>query len=288
MNKTILTAALALSLVASAHAQLSALTVSGTMDYESQYIFRGKKVTNSAFQPSVNFSYPVANGSINAFVWTSQPIGRAANGPSGVNGVGPNENNEIDAGIAYDHPLSGWSDDTTLEVGYQLYWYPNFGGNTNTGAGLVSRSHEFHVGATYDSTKLIGYNLSPSLFFYHDVILDSNTLQGGLAYSWDLSDMVGLKGVSLNPSAQLGWTSVHRNGGDQSSTGAEWNNSYIYWQANLELDYKINTSTTFFLGVHYAGNDDGNSGDGFSGTGSPQAPGSDSSFWGGAGVKFNM
>jgi len=293
MNKTILTAALALSLITSAHAQLSALTVSGTMDYESQYIFRGKKVTNSALQPSVNFAYPYANGSINAFVWTSQPIGRSSNGSTGVGGQGPNQNNEIDAGIAYDHPLSGWSDDTTLEVGYQLYWYPDFGGNNNSGAGLVSRSHEFHIGATYDSTKLIGYNLSPSLFYYHDIILDSNTLQLGLAYSYDLSDMLGVKGVSLNPSANLGWTSIHRAGGDQSQGLApgqsdEWNNSYIYWQLNAELDYKLNTSTTFFLGLHYAGNTDGTSNGYGATTTNPQFPGSDSSFWGGAGVKFNM
>jgi hypothetical protein len=90
MNKIILTAGLALSLFTSVHAQnLSALTVSGTMDYESEYVFRGKKVTASAFQPSVNFSYPASGGSINAFVWTSQPIGE--NQPAGA--AGPNQTN---------------------------------------------------------------------------------------------------------------------------------------------------------------------------------------------------
>ena len=50
MNKIILTAGLALSLITSVHAQnLSALTVSGTLDYESEYVFRGKKITASAF-----------------------------------------------------------------------------------------------------------------------------------------------------------------------------------------------------------------------------------------------
>jgi len=276
MNKTILTAALALSLIGSVHAQgLSALTVSGTFDYETQYVFRGKKITNSAFQPSVNFSYPAGGGSINAFIWTSQPIGTKGGG------VGPNQADEIDAGIAYQHALSGISDDTTAEIGYQLYWYPEASGTNNT----VGRSHEVHIGATYDSTKLIGYNLSPSLFYYHDLILDSNTLQLGLAYSWDISDTVGVKGVSINPSANFGWTGIGRTFGDQA-TGANWANSYLYWQLNLEADYKLNTSTTFFAAVHYAGNNDGSTG-GFGG-GNPQAPGSDSSFWGGLGVKFNM
>jgi hypothetical protein len=282
MNKIILTAGLALSLITSVHAQnLSALTVSGTMDYESEYVFRGKKVTASAFQPSVNFSYPAAGGSINAFVWTSQPLG--TNNP--VAGA-QSPTNEIDAGIAYDHALTGWSDDTTLEVGYQLYWYPNDGGTVNGGAGPVSRSHEFHLGATYDTTKLIGFNLSPALFLYHDVILDSNTLQAGLAYSWDMSDLISVKGVSLNPSANIGYTDVGREGGDQSG-GPEWKDSFWYWQANLELDYKINTSTTFFAAVHYAGNSDGTT-NGIGG-GDPQAPSSGSNqLWVGAGVKFNM
>lgn len=284
MNKIILTAGLALSLITSVHAQnLSALTVSGTMDYESEYVFRGKKVTASAFQPSVNFSYPAYNGSINAFVWTSQPIGQ-----QGTGGAGPNGTNEIDAGIAYDHPLSGWSDDTTLEVGYQLYWYPDNGGVATNGSGPPSRSHEFHIGATYDTTKLAGYNVSPSVFYYHDVILDSNTLQFGLAYSWDLSDTLGVKGVSLNPSANLGWTSVNRNAGDQiQNAGPQWKNGFWYWQVNLELDYKINTSTTFFAAGHYSGNSDGTT-SGFGG-GNPQAPsGGSNQFWAGLGVKFNM
>jgi hypothetical protein len=288
MNKIILTAGLAMSLITSVHAQnLSALTVQGTMDYESEYVFRGKKVTASAFQPSVDFSYPAFNGSINAFVWTSQPIGQ-----QGLGGAGPNGTNEIDMGIAYDHPFTGVSDDTTLEIGYQLYWYPDNGGLATNGLGPPSRSDEFHLGATYDTTKLLGQNISPSVFIYHDVILDSNTIQLGLAYSWDLSDALGVKGVSLNPSANLGWTSVNRNAGDQIQTGSatggeQWKNAFIFWQLNLELDYKINTSTTFFCAAHYAGNDDGTT-NGFGGA-NPQAPaGGSNSFWFGAGVKFNM
>ena len=262
------------------------------MDYESQYIFRGKKVTNSAFQPSVNYSYPLAGGSINGYVWTSQPIGRNTSPGSAV---GPNQTNEIDVGIAYTHTLSGISDDTTLEIGYQLYWYPDVGGNTlvGTGATGLSRTHELHLGATYDTTKVLGgYNISPNLFYYHDLILDSNTLIGGVSYSWDLSDSIGLKGVSLNPSANLGWTGINRTFGDVNTAPfGNWSNGYVFYQINLELDYKFNPSTTAFFAVHYAGNNDGTTG-GYGGLGSPyndpQAPGSANSIWLGLGVKFNM
>jgi hypothetical protein len=285
MNKTLLTAALALSLASSVYGQaaaassgpLSDLTVSGSMDYESQYIFRGKKVTNSAFQPSVNFAYPVQGGSLNVYMWTSQPIGRQSNGT-------PGGNNEIDTGLYWQHAIPG-VDNLTGEIGYQMYWYPN--GGDGSFAAAAQRTHEFHVGALYDTTSLTSYkvNLSPKVYLYHDVILDSTTLTGSIGYTWDLSDSVGLKGVTLNPGFTLGWTSIGRSFGDVG--GQNWNNSFTFWQLDLELDYKLNTSTTFFLAGHYAGNNDGTAG-GFGG-GNPQAAGSsENQIWLGLGVRFNM
>jgi hypothetical protein len=295
MNKTILTAALALSLFSSVHAQtasassgvLSNLSVNGTMDLESQYIFRGKKVTNAALQPSVNVNYGnVAGGTVTGYVWTNQPVGRRGDG---INpGPGPNQNDEYDLGLKYDNSVPNISD-TTYELGFQMYWYPNFSGNPN----WVSRSYELHAGLTYDTTKLLGYNVSPSLTYFHDLVLDSNTIQLGATYTWDLSDASGLKGLSLTPTASLAWTGVNRVGGDQLNAGlANWSNGYVYYELDLELDYKPNNSgtTTFFVGAHYAGNTDGTTGApvGFIASGNPQSPGSANSIWGGFGVKFNQ
>ncbi len=205
MNKTILIAALALSLVASAHAQtaapassgvLSNLSVNGTMDLESQYIFRGKKITNAALQPSVNVNWGnLGGGTLTGYVWTSfQPVGRRGTG------AGPNQNNEYDFGIKYDNALPGISD-TTYELGFQMYWYPNISGT----AGFTSRSYEFHGALTYDTTKILGgYNISPSLTYFHDVILDSNTLQLGATYTWDLSDAASLERLVADPDRHPG------------------------------------------------------------------------------------
>ncbi len=275
MNKILLTAALALALVPSAHAQAAAssgplgnLTVSGIMDYESQYVFRGKKVTNSAFQPSVNLAYPVSDGTLNAYLWTSQPIGN--------NTAGPTFTNEIDIGTFYDHAIPG-VDNLTGEVGFQMYWYPDVVG--------LSRSYEFHIGAMYDTTSLSDskINLNPTVMLYHDVILDSNTITGAIHYTFDLSDSV-TKGLSITPTGTLGYTSIGRFGGDTG--GPQWNNGFTYWQLDVEMDYVLNTSTTLYLGAHYVGNNDGST-NGFGG-GNPQAPGTDSSLWLSLGVKFNM
>jgi hypothetical protein len=61
-----------------ANAALNNFAVQSSMDYESQYIFRGKKVTNQAYQPSAQLGFPVIGGSANAGIWTSQPTNQAA------------------------------------------------------------------------------------------------------------------------------------------------------------------------------------------------------------------
>jgi hypothetical protein len=306
MNKTILIAALSLTLLPSIHAQtapaaaapaaspgvLSDLSVNGTMDLESQYIFRGKKVTNAAFQPSVNFNWGnLGGGTATAYAWTSQPLSSP--------GAGTEQNNEVDLGLKYDNTIPSYSA-LGYEVGFQMYWYQDV-----VNGPALNRSYEFHVALNYDTTDLMNsiglgkYNLQPSLTYFHDIILDSNTLQLQVAsYTFDLSDSVGLKGVTLTPTFTLGTTSVGRVLGDESPFvggpgQSNFSNGWNYWELDLELDYKPNNAgtTTFFLGGHYAGNDDGTSG-GIGGPGSPfanpNAPGTQNSVWFGLGVKFNQ
>jgi len=296
MNKTILIAALSLTLLPSVHAQtaaaapsgvLSNLSVNGTMDLESQYIFRGKKITNAAFQPSVNLNWGnLGGGTATAYAWTSQPLSAP--------GAGVEENNEVDLGIKYDNNVPGVSA-LGYEVGFQMYWYQD----VENGPVAPDRSYEFHVALNYDTTDLLNslgfgkYNIQPSLTYFHDVILDSNTFQLQVAsYTFDLSDSLGLKGVTLTPTATVGQTSLGRVLGDQNGIFGvgtpNWKNGYSYWELDLELDYKPNNTgtTTFFVGAHYAGNDDGTTG-GFFG-GNPQAPGSANSLWFGLGIKFNQ
>jgi len=294
MNKTILIAALSsLTLLPSVHAQtaapaaptgvLSDLSVNGTMDLESQYIFRGKKVTNTAFQPSVNANWGnLGGGTATAYAWTSQPLSSPT--------PGAQENNEVDLGLKYDNTVPSYAA-LGYEVGIQMYWYQDYQGALFAPAGTtidLDRSYELHAALNYDTTDLMNnmgwgkYNLQPSLTYFHDLILDSNTFQAQLAsYTFDLSDTVGLKGVTLTPTATLGWTSIGRILGDQSG-GVNAKHSYWYYELDAELDYKPNNTgtTTFFTGIHYAGTND-NSSNIINGT-------RDQNIWFGLGVKFNQ
>jgi uncharacterized protein (TIGR02001 family) len=303
MNKTILTAAFIAALGSSAFAQnatapaaaapapaapsnpLSDLTVQATMDYESQYIFRGKKVTNQAFQPSAQFGYPVYGGSVYAGVWTSDPLGHqgGANPTQGIIAPGPNQHDEIDLYGGYTYPLDVLVKGLGVDVGYMYYWYPDVSG---LGA-YTSDNQEAHIGFTYDTTSVLnGININPSLFYYRDFVLKQNTVEFDLSYSWDMSSMTGVKGITLVPSLAVGYLAANSYLGQVAyPTGSPWKNSYVYYSFHLDLNYQLNSWCTAFIGVRYAGNNDGN-GVAF---GAPvQAPGSSNSIWGGAGLKFGM
>jgi hypothetical protein len=288
MNKSILVLSLALALAPSVHAQTAApsplkdLSVSGAMDYESQYVFRGKKVTNSAFQPSVNLGYPVYGGTLNAYMWTSQPIG--TRGTS-------NSADEIDSGLFYTYPLAMLLPGLSTDIGYQYYWYPEANGVTPANfpnSVNVDRTNEVHVGFNYDTTSILaGYNINPSFYYYHDFNLDGEVVQGGLSYTWDISNSIGLAGTSIVPSVQVGWDHQNRSFGDELPAGiANERNGYTYWLLSLEGDYKINSFATAFAGFRYSGNNDGTKTNAF--TWDPQGGGTKNSIWGGAGIRFGM
>jgi uncharacterized protein (TIGR02001 family) len=304
MKKTILTVALVAALGSSAFAQnatpapaapapaapsnpLGDLTVQATLDYESQYVFRGKKVTNQAFQPSAQFGYPVYGGSIYTGVWTNQPIGHAGGG-SPPSAPGPNQHNEIDLYGGYTYPLDMLTKGLTVDVGYMYYWYPDV-----SGLNITSDNQEVHLGFTYDTSSVLnGININPTFYYYYDFVLDQNTLEINLSYTWDMSSMVGVKGISLVPSVTVGWLHANNSLGQvalpapPANIGQHWRNSYMYYAFHLELDYKINDWATAFIGVRYAGNNDGNGA--IPGGGTSQSPGSANNIWGGAGLKFGM
>jgi hypothetical protein len=266
---------------------IAALTVTGALDYESEYVFRGKKITGEAFQPNFDMGYKISDaaGSAHVYWWTSQPIGRAGNGPTNA---GPNQNNEIDLGGYYDYPTDAIGlASGTLEAGYQYYWYPNWGGT----AGHLSRNQEVHIALQYDGTDTMKqFNVNPQLYYYHDFILDSNTLVFSISQSYAMDDWIHVAGFTLKPSANIGWTGLHRALGDQIPVNTpNWRDSYVFWGLNLELDYKLSAWCTAFARLEYSGNNDGTTGAGaLTANGNPQSPGTANSIWAGFGLSFGM
>jgi len=296
MNKTLLALALAGSLAPSVHAQtqtpLGELSGSGQVAYESQYVFRGKKLADSSIQPKAEIGTQIGPDG-NAYVggWSNEPVSRR------TNVGGPDQSNEIDVfgGLTYSLPFM---QGLQVDVGDTYYWYPE-SGNTPIfglpGSTRVTRTDEAYAGLSFDTSStmtsiLHGQNLNPSVYYYHDFMLDSNTVEVSMTTTWDLTHVVGFSGLSFIPTVLGGWYHANRSFGDSFNTGivgnphANWKNGYLYWKAGVELDYNISPYCYVFGELDYEGNNDGTT-HGFAGT-NPQIGGTQNSTWFGIGLKF--
>ena len=303
MKKVILTLALAGSLSTSAFAQgyTANLSVSGAADYESQYVFRGKKITNGAIQPKVELIYPIPvasmfpNGSVYAGAWSNQPLSRRATAP------GPDQSDEVDLYGGYRLSLDTWLKGLSVDVGDIYYWYPEAGGTgvpTRFG-GPIDYTDETYLGVNMDTRTFLGpdtsgpfasHNLNPSVYYYHDWILDSNVVEFSMSYKVDLSALT--PDLSATLSAEAGWVDANKAWGNQIQ-GSNWHNGYSYYGTNLNFSYKISDNGSVFVGVRYAGNNDGTGfapgGAGPAGTGeTAQNGGTADNIWMGGGFKFSM
>lgn len=151
-------------------APASSYSVTADFPYVSSYVFRGVKITDDAFQPSLKLTA----GSAYAGIWTSQPIDG-------------DFDNEIDFYGGYNFALAnGWG----IDLGATLYYYPQ----VKKGSGIHDATIEPYVGLT---GTVSGVGLGA--YVYRDFTLDVTTVQGNVSYSIPVNDI-----VSINLAANLG------------------------------------------------------------------------------------
>jgi uncharacterized protein (TIGR02001 family) len=197
-------------------------SITSNFSFTSEYVFRGTKVTDQAFQPSVE----VDSNNFDLGIWTSQPIVH-------------NEQNEIDIYGGYKYAVTK---DLSVQAVVTYYDYPEFNKTSKTNIDGARNSFEPGIGATY---TIAGF--SPSAFYYYDTVLKQNTGLGSLGYALPLAslgtelDLTGYYGIvggrDVIPSLKKG---VHQ--------------SYKYTGADLSLPYKLAANTTLTLAAHYANN----------------------------------
>ncbi len=220
MKKTILSI-LAASTAVLGFNSASAQDVSYSVgaDYTTEYIFRGKELADAAIQPAIDVSV----GDFYAGIWSSY----ATNSDDTAQ-------NENDLYLGYNIALS---EIASLDLGYNMYYYPN------GSAGIVDdmgqdHSSEVKIGATFDVM------LTPSLYLYYDWDLETLTVEGSIGYSLDL----GAENTTLDLGAVLGTADVDDS---QSMSG-----SYTYGQISATLNYAVSENGGFSAGVSYNGTDD--------------------------------
>jgi uncharacterized protein (TIGR02001 family) len=203
-------------------------SVTSDFSYTSEYVFRGIKNSNAAFQGSVE----VGQDDFRVGLWTSQPI----------DSKGGNYNNEIDFYAGYKIKLDR---DLTADFVATYYYYPEAIG------GVTHHSYELGVGGTYDlggaSPALAG--VSTSLYYYYDFRLRQQTLQASVGYSLALKDF----GTSLDFSVFAGTAKANNLTPDDN--GPKVGEAYNYYGIGLNVPYKLAENAQVHAGVSYAVND---------------------------------
>jgi len=206
MKKILLIGLAAVATCGVARAQYS---LSLDLTFASDYVFRGVQLSENTLHPSVEFGYD----DFYAGIWAASPI-----------------NNRSSAGYIDEYDFYagyGWalSDNVQLDAGVTHYYYPE-----------ASNSTEAYVGINFDFQ-----GVTPGLYVYRDLDLDTWTYQANLGYSVPLEG----SGTSLDLSAFVG--RVDPDGGS----------NYTYYGASAVMPFALNENTTLSIGAHYAHNDIG-------------------------------
>ena len=155
-------------------------TISMSIDYVTEYVFRGVSFEAESIQPGVELGL----GNFAVGVWAS----------SGLGSDSLADTDEIDFYAGY-----GWdlSDMVSARVGATWYHFPD-GGDTFEG----------YVGLGFDAP------LAPAITAYYDVELEALTLEAGIGHSFPASDTVsfdvGLVGgfVSVDGPGDYEWATA--------------------------------------------------------------------------------
>jgi len=208
----------------SAVASKPSYTLTTDFTYASEYVFRGQKNSNSAFQASAEVGYDEIYGG----VWTNQPITNS-------------ENNEVDLYLGYGFPLKN---DWKIDTGLTSYIYPETQ-ISGPGGNKGFSSFESYVGLTGGNFR----GLTPSLYAYYDWKLDTYTLQGSVGYSVPIKRI----GTSIDFALTYGYAANTGRFNTGTAPGA-------YWGAGVTVPYKLASNATLTGGLQYAGNDEDTTG----------------------------
>ena len=281
MNKILSTLALAgLAGASLAHAELEGLSIKGKVDFESQYIFRGKEHSDDNVQTKVvgEYQLPIggANASIYAGAFLMSPLTQSAN--EGDIFVGAKT--EIEKFL--------------LDAGYTYYGYPNRATSGGTGLGgtinpvnnraIYSDSNEVSLGVAYSGFKDIA---TPSLYFHYNFDLQQLTTEAALRRSFK-GDEFGIAGFELILAGFLGFVDANQYNGDQrASTVEQWRNGYTYVGGSVDVAYNVTNAAKVGVSVRYTYNNDGKDGGALGGDTTARLAGNtESNFWYGIWAEF--
>jgi len=143
------------------------ISVSVSVDYVSEYVFRGVSFARGAVQPGIEIS----TGGFTAGVWSSAALGEAS--------AAAGDEIDVYAGYSWD-----FSEIISADVGATIYHFPDVDGSL----------FDFGDASTFEvyGGLSLGTTLSPSIYAYYDLDLEAFTLEGGVSHSLPIAEKTSL------------------------------------------------------------------------------------------------
>ncbi len=195
-----------------------------SVGYESEYVFRGIKEAGHSVSPQVDLGYDFGAG-FSAYVgyWGSYEL---AQDNSDL------QESDLYAGITYTVK------NVTFDVGVINYIY----------ADNSSDEWEWKAAVSYDTSEFLGdFNVCPSIAYFYNNKLDTNTVELGLSYSAPVMKWInGDNWLTLDSSAIYGY--VAREG----SSARAYSGDYSYFQLKSDVRIQITNYCWYSLGIRYS------------------------------------
>ncbi len=190
----------------------SPISVSASVDYVSEYVFRGVSFANTAVQPGISVS-------VNGFTvgaWASTGLGQS----SALAG------DEIDIYGSYSWSLS---DKISASVGATVYHFPQSGDLFDFDSNTAASTFETSAGLSFNTV------LSPNVTAYYDFTLDAFTLIGNVSQTVPVANK-----TSLNLGLTAGFVTAGNGGTD-----------YEWGTANASVNYNVTPKSYVYLGGNF-------------------------------------
>lgn len=197
----------------------SSYSITADVSYVSEYIFRGIEQQDAALQPAVTFT----RDTLALGLWSSQGLAH-----QGANWA---QANEIDLWFTYGVAF----DKATLTAGGTAYLYPS----ARPSLGEPDRTWELSLGVAGPLGPLTG-----SATYFHDFVLDADTLEFRAAYSIALPDGRG----SVDFGAFYCFNDLGDANGDLAG---EPKLDYRYFGASAALTRKLTATTALKISINY-------------------------------------
>jgi hypothetical protein len=218
---------------------LSDVSVSTSIKFENEHVYRGIKRLGKAFALKTDVGYR-AFGRAEFYVGSFAAVGLHNSEASNIVG---NRLNLISPYIGVECDLS---DLISVDVGYEHNLRTSLakldGGGNKTG--FKRNSSEIYAGLCIDTT------LMPKLYCSYDIGCKDFSVEGSVGHVFDLSPY-SIGGLSLGIGAKFGLERMKTIHGKAIEIGRK---NYCYYGANADLIYEFSSCCSAKAGVYYEGN----------------------------------